>query len=195
MLVIHSSKRYLQLWRNKKQKLQHPLKLCTSYKNAYAMTQEIKIILTLRERIWFQILNHRKVLETCPEKRLYMRAQSLSCSACFRNPVRIPVQIISQRNCIQLPRFCHWQLQKKNYKRRAAGLRSVHYKRRNRVFWGFNADYYDLNWLSNNDNVQIVYVDNDTPTRDRIKFIDHGVGLGGERLINYFSGILYQETK
>jgi hypothetical protein len=52
---------------------------------------------------------------------------------------------------------------------------------------GFNADYYDLNWLSNNDNVQIVYVDNDTPTRDRIKFIDHGVGLGGERLINYFS--------
>jgi hypothetical protein len=28
---------------------------------------------------------------------------------------------------------------------------------------------------------------NDTPTRDRIKFIDHGVGLGGERLINYFS--------
>jgi hypothetical protein len=52
---------------------------------------------------------------------------------------------------------------------------------------GFNADY-DLNWLSNNDNVQIVYVDNDTPTRDRIKFIDHGVGLGGERLINYFPG-------
>jgi hypothetical protein len=42
---------------------------------------------------------------------------------------------------------------------------------------GFNADYYDLNWLSNNDNVQIVYVDNDTPTRDRIKFIDHGVGV------------------
>jgi hypothetical protein len=38
---------------------------------------------------------------------------------------------------------------------------------------GFNADY-DLNWLSNNDNV---HVDNDTPTRDRIKFIDHGVGL------------------
>jgi hypothetical protein len=52
---------------------------------------------------------------------------------------------------------------------------------------GFNADYYDLNWLSNNDNVQIVYVDNDTPTRDRIKFIDHGV-LGGERLINYSLG-------
>lgn len=52
---------------------------------------------------------------------------------------------------------------------------------------GFNADYYDLNWLSNDDKVQIVYVDNDTPTRDRIKFIDNGVGLGGERLINYFS--------
>jgi hypothetical protein len=64
------------------------------------------------------------------------------------------------------------------------GLRSVHYKRTEFSGSGFNADYY-LNWLSNNDNVQIVYVDNDTPTRDRIKFIDHGVGLGGERLINY----------
>jgi hypothetical protein len=63
----------------------------------------------------------------------------------------------------------------------------LYIKRRNRVFWvGFNADYYDLNWLSNNDNVQIVYVDNDTPTRDRIKFIDHV--LGGERLINYSLG-------
>jgi hypothetical protein len=70
----------------------------------------------------------------------------------------------------------------------AAGLRSVHYKEGTEFSGsGFNADYYDLNWLSNNDNVQIVYVDNDTPTRDRIKFIDHGVGLGGERLINYFS--------
>jgi hypothetical protein len=126
-------------------------------------------------------------LETVSWKKV-MRAQSLSCSACFRNPVRIPVQIISQRNCIQLPRFCHWEKQLQKNKRRAAGLRSVHYKEGTEFSGsGFNADYYDLNWLSNNDNVQIVYVDNDTPTRDRIKFIDHGVGLGGERLINYFS--------
>jgi hypothetical protein len=88
----------------------------------------------------------------------------------FKSSVR---EIVS--NC--LDSVTEKQLQK-NYKRRAAGLRSVHYKRRNRVSGsGFNADYYDLNWLSNNDNVQIVYVDNDTPTRDRIKFIDHGVGL------------------
>jgi hypothetical protein len=52
---------------------------------------------------------------------------------------------------------------------------------------GFNSEYYDLKWLSDDDTVQIVYVDNDTATRDRIKFIDNGVGLGGERLINYFS--------
>lgn len=51
----------------------------------------------------------------------------------------------------------------------------------------FNAEYYDLNWLSTNNMVTILYIDNDTPTRDRIKFIDNGVGLGGKRLINYFS--------
>jgi hypothetical protein len=100
----------------------------------------------------------------------------------------------SVREIVIQPRFCHWEKQlQKNYKRRAAGLRSVHIKKKE-PSPGFNADYYDLNWLSNNDNVQIVYVDNDTPTRDRIKFIDHGVGLGGERLINYFS-LGYQETK
>jgi hypothetical protein len=49
---------------------------------------------------------------------------------------------------------------------------------------GFNADYYDLNWLSNNDNVQIVYVDNDTPTEIESN-LSITVWLGGERLINY----------
>jgi hypothetical protein len=52
---------------------------------------------------------------------------------------------------------------------------------------GFNADYYDEKWLSTNNKVTIEYVDNDTPTRDRIKFMDNGVGLGGSRLMNYFS--------
>jgi hypothetical protein len=50
MLVIHSSKRYLQLWRrNKNKSFNIRETLYTSYKNAYAMTQEIKIILTRRE--------------------------------------------------------------------------------------------------------------------------------------------------
>lgn len=52
---------------------------------------------------------------------------------------------------------------------------------------GFNSDYYNLSWLSTEDKVTILYIDNDTSTRDRIKFIDNGVGLGGTRLINYFS--------
>ena len=51
----------------------------------------------------------------------------------------------------------------------------------------FNADYYDPAWLSDNDMVTILYIENDTENRDRIKFIDNGVGLGGSRLINYFS--------
>ena len=52
---------------------------------------------------------------------------------------------------------------------------------------GYNPDYYDLKWLSTEDKVTILYTENDTETRDRIAFIDHGVGLGGSRLINYFS--------
>jgi hypothetical protein len=107
-------------------------------------------------------------------KKLYMRAQSLSCSACFRNPVRIPVQIISQRS-IQLPRFCHWEKQLQKIINGAAGLRSVHYKRNRRVSGsGFNADYYDLNWLSNND-VQIVYVDNDTEIESNLSITVWGL--------------------
>jgi len=51
----------------------------------------------------------------------------------------------------------------------------------------FNADYYDVKWLSQNNKVIIRYIENDTETRDRIQFIDHGVGLGGDRLVNYFS--------
>lgn len=51
----------------------------------------------------------------------------------------------------------------------------------------FNAEYYDPLWLSDDDMVTILYIDNDTESRDRIKFIDNGVGLGGSRLINYFS--------
>ena len=50
----------------------------------------------------------------------------------------------------------------------------------------FDADYYDEKWLSSNDKVIIEYIEHDTDTRDRIRFIDEGVGLGGSRLINMF---------
>lgn len=51
----------------------------------------------------------------------------------------------------------------------------------------FNRDYYDLKWLSQNNTATIIYIENDTETRDRIQFIDEGVGLGKDRLINFFS--------
>jgi hypothetical protein len=52
---------------------------------------------------------------------------------------------------------------------------------------GFNAEYYAPAWLSNDKKVYITYIENDTNERDRIMFKDYGVGLGGNRLINYFS--------
>lgn len=52
----------------------------------------------------------------------------------------------------------------------------------------FNAAYYDLKWLDRNNNkVQIIYEEGDqVKTRDRIRIIDQGVGLGGKRLEGYF---------
>ena len=51
----------------------------------------------------------------------------------------------------------------------------------------FDPSYYDEKWLSTNDDVTIHYIENDSDSRDRIQFIDEGVGLGSDRLINYFS--------
>ena len=50
----------------------------------------------------------------------------------------------------------------------------------------FDKDYYDLNFLSSNNTVEILYkMNNDPNGRDEIKFTDFGVGLGGERLIGW----------
>ena len=51
----------------------------------------------------------------------------------------------------------------------------------------FEADYYDPEWLSDNDIVKIIYIQNDTDSKDRIQFVDEGVGLGKDRLIKFFS--------
>lgn len=51
----------------------------------------------------------------------------------------------------------------------------------------FDSSYYDPKWLSEDDTITIRYIENDTETRDKIEFIDNGVGLGGDRLIKYFS--------
>ena len=52
---------------------------------------------------------------------------------------------------------------------------------------GFDKDYYDPKWLSDDPTAQIIYIENDPDTRDRIQFVDNGVGLGKDRLINSFS--------
>lgn len=51
----------------------------------------------------------------------------------------------------------------------------------------WNPEYYDLKWLSNNDTVEIRYIVGASLGKDRIEFRDNGVGLGGKRLIGYFS--------
>jgi hypothetical protein len=97
------------------------------------MTQEIKIILTFKEKEYLNIKSSEG--NTCPWKKLYMWAQSLSCSACFRKPSTYTCQIISQRNCN--PTALDSVTERNNSRKIINGellLRSVHYKRRNRVF-------------------------------------------------------------
>lgn len=51
----------------------------------------------------------------------------------------------------------------------------------------FNADYYQLEFLSEDDNVSIVYKDGGDIGKDTVVITDHGVGLGGDRLRGYFN--------
>jgi len=51
----------------------------------------------------------------------------------------------------------------------------------------FDRNYYNKKWLSDYNYVKIIYIENDTETRDRIQFVDEGVGLGQDRLIKSFS--------
>lgn len=52
----------------------------------------------------------------------------------------------------------------------------------------FDASYYDKKWLEGTSNdVTIIYNEAYSATRDLIQFIDYGVGLGGHRMISYFS--------
>ena len=48
----------------------------------------------------------------------------------------------------------------------------------------YDASYYDINYLSDNDKVSVVYQES-TP-RDIVTITDYGVGLGGNRLKGYF---------
>lgn len=51
----------------------------------------------------------------------------------------------------------------------------------------FNPAYYQLEFLSENDFVTIVYKDGGDVGKDTVVITDHGVGLGGDRLRGYFN--------
>jgi hypothetical protein len=49
---------------------------------------------------------------------------------------------------------------------------------------GWDPTYFDLNWLSTDPNCYLYYEEG--PQKDMLRFVDHGVGLGKTRLVNYF---------
>ena len=49
---------------------------------------------------------------------------------------------------------------------------------------GWDPSYYDINYLSDDNNVYIFYEDGDK--RDILRIKDNGIGLGKDRLIGYF---------
>ncbi len=65
-----------------------------------------------------------------------------------------------------------------------------HYLRRDEAVYrdsNFDASYFDPKWLdTENNRVQIKYVQGKPDERDEIHIVDYGVGLGGSRLEGYF---------
>ena len=51
----------------------------------------------------------------------------------------------------------------------------------------FNPEYYNLDYLSDDTNFHIVYLERENQDRDLLRFVDHGVGLGGNRLEGFFN--------
>lgn len=49
---------------------------------------------------------------------------------------------------------------------------------------GWDPDYFDTTWLSNDKNVYIYYEEG--KTKDKLRIVDNGVGLGKDRLVGYF---------
>jgi hypothetical protein len=49
---------------------------------------------------------------------------------------------------------------------------------------GWDSDYFDLNWLSDDPNVYVFYEEG--KQRDTLRIVDNGVGLGKNRLVGYF---------
>ena len=51
----------------------------------------------------------------------------------------------------------------------------------------FNKDYYNLDYLSDDPKLHIIYLEREGEERDLLRFVDHGVGLGGDRMEGFFS--------
>lgn len=49
---------------------------------------------------------------------------------------------------------------------------------------GWEPDYFDLDWLSDDPNVNIYYEEG--KLKDTLRFVDNGVGLGKNRMVGYF---------
>jgi HSP90 family molecular chaperone len=49
---------------------------------------------------------------------------------------------------------------------------------------GWDPSYFDLNWLSDDPSVYLYYDEGNQ--KDTLRIVDHGVGLGKTRLVNYF---------
>jgi hypothetical protein len=52
---------------------------------------------------------------------------------------------------------------------------------------GFDPNYYDLKFLSDDNHVEVIYCDGGDLGKDTVIIKDHGVGLGGNRLAGYFN--------
>lgn len=51
----------------------------------------------------------------------------------------------------------------------------------------FNPSYYDLNYLGDDNKVNVTYHEGEGTEKDYITFNDQGVGLGGKRMEKYFN--------
>jgi Histidine kinase-, DNA gyrase B-, and HSP90-like ATPase len=51
----------------------------------------------------------------------------------------------------------------------------------------FKPEYYDIQWLGDTTNVEIIYTEGNGTSKDSVTIRDNGVGLGGMRLQKYFS--------
>jgi hypothetical protein len=130
MLVIHSSKRYLQLWRRIKNKSFNIREtLYTSYKNAYAMTQEIKKFFNKRKNM----IPNIKSSEWDGVLKKGLQAQSPIMFSVLWKPSTLPLKSSVREHAAG---FYHWEKQPRKLNRRELLASDLYIIKKNRVFLG-----------------------------------------------------------